>query len=207
MNEKQNKITNLVLWLTPTGVELAVYIFITFFTAILCSQDFVNSLFFVSGDFNPIRSGIGSINGLLEGIVGERVAGSLSLGIFWGTVGLVVNLLWWLGANFSTELNNDLVYSKYVHPKDINPRSQLRDFIIRTAIRTGVAVIAIVYTNFVLSQWLPRISSEYASVFEDWDYTSRWSVLIPVILSQILLLHIFVVLTRIILLRKQIFND
>ncbi len=207
MNEKQNKITNLVLWLTPTGVELAVYIFITFFTAILCSQDFVNSLFFVSGDFNPIRSGIGSINGLLEGIVGERVAGSLSLGIFWGTVGLVVNLLWWLGANFSTELNNDLVYSKYVHPKDINPRSQLRDFIIRTAIRTGVAVIAIVYTNFVLSQWLPRISSEYASVFEDWDYTSRWSVLIPVILSQVLLLHIFVVLTRIILLRKQIFND
>ncbi len=206
MESKQNNYINVILWLVPTGVELAVYIFITFFTIILCSQDFVSSLFFVTGDFNPIRSAIGSIDGLLEKFVGEKVAGSLSLGIFWGAVGLLVNLLWWLGANFSTELNNDLVFSKYVHPKDIDPKSQLRELIQKTIIRTSVAVLALLYVNYFISQGLPRISARYAKTFQEWSITGDWKSLLITAASEILMLHIFVVLFRIILLRKQVFD-
>lgn len=206
MNKTQNNITNVLLWLTPTVTEIAIYLFITFFTVVLSSQDFVNNLLFATGDFNPIREGIGSIDRLLERIVGEKVAGSLSLGIFWGLVGLIVNLLWWLGSNFSTELNNDLVFSKYVHPKDADPKSHLREFVEKAIIRTIVAVIGIVYINFVLSQWLPRITQRYNDVLNDFSIAKDWKLLIITIGAQVLMLHIFVVLTRIILLRKQVFD-
>jgi hypothetical protein len=210
MDDTQTKRQNLIyvlLWLVPTWTELAIYLFITFFTIFLCSQDFINSLLFASGDFNPMRAGIASIDGLLTHVVGERVAGSLSLAIFWGTIGLLVNVLWWLGSNFSTELNNDLVFSKYIHPKGSDPQSQLREFIERTAIRTVVAIIGIVYTNFIISQTLPRLTTRYANILKHWDFASKWQSLLLAVVIEILVLHGFVVLTRIILLRKQVFSS
>lgn len=207
MNDRKTNFQYVLMWLVPTGVELAVYIFITFFTIILCSQDIINNLLFASGDFNPIRAGIASIDSLLQHFLGEKVAGSLSLGIFWGTVGLVVNLLWWLGSNFSTELNNDLVFSKYVHPKDADTKTQLREFIEKTIIRTSVAVITLLYANFFISQGLPHIATRYADIISNWDLALQWWPMLVTILSEIIMLHIFVVLTRIILLRKQVFSS
>lgn len=207
MNDRKTNLQYMLLWLVPTGVEVAVYVFITFFTVILCSQDIINNLLFATGDFNPIRAGIASIDSLLQHFLGEKIAGSLSLGIFWGTVGLLVNLLWWLGSNFSTELNNDLVFSKYVHPKDADPKTQLREFIERTAIRTTVAVITLLYTNFFLSQGLPHIATRFADIIKNWDFGLQWWPMLVTIFTEILMLHVFVVLTRIILLRKQVFSS
>lgn len=207
MNNSENNFKYVLLWLVPTGVEIAVYFFITFFTIVLCSQDIINNVLFATGDFNPIRAGIASIDSLLQHILGEKVAGSLSLGIFWGAVGLIVNLLWWLGSNFSTELNNDLVFSKYVHPRDTDPKSQLREFTERTLIRTAVAVVAILYTNFVLSQGLPRIATRFADILKDWSFSTQLWPMVLTIFFEILMLHAFVVLARMILLRKQIFSS
>ncbi len=207
MNNSENNFKYVLLWLVPTGVEIAVYFFITFFTIILCSQDIINSLLFATGDFNPIRAGIASIDSLLQHILGEKAAGSLSLGIFWGAVGLIVNLLWWLGSNFSTELNNDLVFSKYIHPRDSDPKSQLREFIEKTLIRTAVAVLAILYTNFVLSQGLPRIATRFADILKDWSFSTQLWPMVVTIFFEILMLHVFVVLARMILLRKQVFSS
>ncbi len=207
MAERQNNLKYVLLWLIPTWTELIVYLFIVLFTALLCSQDFINSLFFSSGDFNPIRAGIASIDTLLRHFLGEKVAGGLSLGIFWGIIGLAVNLLWWLGNNFSTELNNDLVFSKYVHPKDADPNSQIRELIIRTIVRTVTAIIGLSYLNYVLSQGMPNITNRFASIFQNWSVVNQWQPLLTTIAYEVLMLHGFVVLTRIILLRKQILSS
>lgn len=207
MAERQNNLKFALIWLLPTWTELVVYLFIVLFTALLCSQDFINGLLFSTGDFNPIRAGIASIDGLLQHFLGEKVAGGLSLGFFWGIVGLAVNLLWWLGNNFSTELNNDLVFSRYVHPRDTDPNSQLRELIIRTAVRTVTAIIGLNYLNYVLSQGLPSITNRFADIFNNWSETSQWKTLAFTIFYEVIMLHGFVVLTRIILLRKQVFSS
>jgi hypothetical protein len=169
-------------------------------------MDIVRELLFVSGDFNPIRTAIASIDTLLQNFVGERIAGSLSLAIFWGIIGLIVNLIWWLGSNFSTELSNDLVFSKYVHPTNSDPKAHLREFFERTLIRTTVAIIAIVYTNYFLSQGLPRISATFSDVINNWSTNKDYVSVIVAFIAEIFMLHIFVILARLLLLRKQIFD-
>ncbi len=207
MNNFFERTRNVLIWLTPTGVEIAFYIFITFVTFVLSSFDLVKSALSVTGDFNPIRSGIGVVDGLLQHFVGEKVAGSLSLAIFWGLIGLAINVIWWLGSNFSTELNNDLVFSKYVHPKDTDPREQLQVFAIRTIIRTIVAISGIVYSNYFMSESLPRFTSKYAQVISDWSERQQYIAAASIILSQILMLHIFIVIARLLLLRKKAFDS
>lgn len=194
------------LWLLPSGIELAFYIFITAVTFVVSSMDIVRDLLFVTGDFNPIRSAIAFIDTLLQNFVGERIAGSLSLAIFWGIIGLIVNLIWWLGSNFSTELSNDLVFSKYVHPSNADPKSHLREFLQRTIIRTTVAIIAIVYTNYFLSQGLPRISATFADVINNWSTSKDYLSALVAIIAEIVMLHMFIILARLLLLRKQIFD-
>lgn len=206
MESTRKRIHLAILWILPSGIEIALYIFIAVVTLAASSMDVVRSLLFVSGDFNPIRSGIASVDALLQHFVGEKVAGSLSLGIFWAIVGLIVNVLWWIGSNFSTELSNDLVFSKYVHPRDTDPRAHLREFVQRTVIRTTVAIIAIVYINFYFSQGLPRVTANYADVINKWSTYKDIKTIIFTSLAQIVMLHVFVVLTRLILLRKQIFD-
>ncbi|MDQ5885634.1 MAG: hypothetical protein QG628_31 [Patescibacteria group bacterium] len=206
MDTTLNRFKLLGLWLLPSGIELAFYIFITAVTFVASSMDVVRDLLFVTGDFNPIRSAIAFIDTLLQNFVGERIAGSLSLAIFWGIIGLIVNLIWWLGSNFSTELSNDLVFSKYVHPSNSDPKSHLREFFQRTIIRTTVAIIAIVYTNYFLSQGLPRISATFADVINNWSATKDYLSAIVAIIAEIVMLHMFIVLARLLLLRKQIFD-
>lgn len=201
----QNKYIQMLLWLTPNYMELAIYLFIAILTLILSSQDIIRQNFLISGDFNPIHTAVNSIDLLLQRFVGEKVAGSLSLAIFWGLVGLAVNVLWWVGSNFSSELTNDLVFSKYVHPKDADPKSPLREFVEKTVFRTAAAVLAIVYTNLYLSDLLPRITTRMGFFIEDWSNNKHWGSLLLALFSQMFLLHIFTVLFKLILLKKQIF--
>lgn len=191
----------------PTAVQAVVYVMVVALTVFLSSQDFIDKILFATGDFNPIRSGIGSVDFLLTRLIGEKLSGSLSLAVFWGAVGLIVNLLWWLGSNFSSELNNNLVYSKYVHPKDVNAQAQLQDFIKRTAIRTSVAVIGLIYGNYVISSGLPGIAERFSDITGNWDIEANWASLALTIALELLMLHMVVVLTRVVLLRKKVIND
>lgn len=201
----QNKYVQMLLWLSPNLMELAIYFFIALFTLFISGQDFIKQNFVISGDFNPIQSGVNSVDYLLQRIVGEKVAGSLSLAVFWGLVGLAVNVIWWVGSNFSSELTNDLVFSKYVHPKDADPKSPLRDFLEKTAFRTGAAVLLIVYTNIYITDFLPRITTRFGFFIEDWANNQRWGSFFLAFFSQMFLLHIFTILVRLVLLKKQIF--
>lgn len=205
METSREKIKQAFLWLLPNGIEILFYIFITGATLILSGVDRLKDLLFVSGDFNPIRLAISGIDSLLQQVVGEKIAGSLSLAVFWALIGILVNLLWWLGSNVTTEINNDLAFSKYVHPQGVDPDSQIRDFMKRAALRTSVAVVGLLYFNYFVSTGLPQINSNFSTVIKNWSTTKDIQLLLTSILLEILLLHIFVVLSRVMLLRKRIF--
>lgn len=206
MNSTMYRIKQILLWILPSITEVFIYIFIALLTLLVSNADIVKNLLFVTEDFNPIRSSIATIDMLLQNLVGEKVAGSLSLAIFWGIVGLFVNLLWWLGSNFSTELSNDLVFSKYVHPEHSDPRAQLKDFIQRTFIRTSVFIVVVLFINFFVSQGLPRLSTRFADIIKNWqNYKDILGILYTIVL-EVFMLHIFVVLTRFLLLRKRVFD-
>lgn len=206
IEQKHTKAYLLFMWLIPSFLEFFIYLFLTLVSIFLSSQEFITKSLFIKGDFNPIRAGIGSIDVLLENLIGEKIAGSISLAIFWGLVGLSVNVLWWLGSNFSTELNNDLVFSKYVHPRDTNPTSQLREFITKTVFRTSVAFILIFYANYFLSYILPNLSYNYQTIFSRWSDKKNILALLITIAIQVFCLHIFTILTRFVLLKKQVFG-
>lgn len=204
-NKKQ--ILQIIVWLSPTWLELVLYLFIGLLTIFLSNLSIVNDFLFATGDFNPIRAGIDSVGFLLEKVVGERVAGSLSLAFFWGLVGLMVNVIWWVGSNFSTELNNDLVFSRYVHPKYYDPKSPLREFVRRTAVRTTTALVFIFYMNFFIREAIPHITTRFFQIISEWKQSPAIGSLLLYLILEMILLHIIVVLTRLILLRKQIFSS
>ena len=190
----------------PNGIEILIYIFITGATLILSGVDRLKDLLFVSGDFNPIRLGISGIDLLLTRLVGEKIAGTLSLAIFWALVGVVVNLIWWAGSNVTTEINEDLEFSKYVHPSGVDPQSQIQDYSKKIALRTAVAVIGLLYFNFFISAGLPYVNQRYSKVINSWSTNKDFKTLIIAVTIEILLLHVFVVLTRVMLLRKRVFS-
>jgi hypothetical protein len=143
---------------------------------------------------------------LLTRLVGEKLAGTLSLAIFWALVGVVVNLIWWAGSNVTTEINEDLEFSKYVHPSGVDPQSQIQDFSKKIALRTAVAVIGILYFNYFISTGLPNVNQSYSKVINNWSTNKDIKALLIAIATEILLLHVFVVLTRVMLLRKRVFS-
>ncbi len=206
MNTSRDNIKQAFFWLMPNGIEILIYIFITGATLILSGVDRLKDLLFVSGDFNPIRLGISGIDLLLTKLVGEKLAGTLSLAIFWALVGVVVNLIWWAGSNVTTEINEDLEFSKYVHPSGVDPQSQIQDFSKKIALRTAVAVIGLLYFNFFISTGLPHVNQSYSKVINSWSTNKDFKTLLIAIATEILLLHVFVVLTRVMLLRKRVFS-
>lgn len=205
-SQHRNRISAVITWFLPTWLELALYIFICLFTIFISNLGVVREILYASGDFNPVRAGIDILTNLLEHFVGERVAGSLSLAIFWGLVGLFVNAVWWVASNFSTELNNDLVFSNYVHPRNYDPKSQLHEFITRTIFRSAVALLFLFYINYALRSVLPHLTTHYHDVLSNWSVTRDIGGLLSSIGAQILMMHAFIVLTRLLLLKKQIFS-
>lgn len=206
MNTSRENIKQVIFWLMPNGIEILIYLFITGATLILSGVDRLKDLLFVSGDFNPIRLGISGIDILLTSLVGEKLAGTLSLAIFWALVGVVVNLIWWAGSNVTTEINEDLEFSKYVHPSGVDPQSQIHDFSKKIALRTAVAVIGLLYFNYFISTGLPHVNQSYSKVINNWSTNKDIKTLLIAIATEILLLHVFVVLTRVMLLRKRVFS-
>lgn len=207
METQKSKISQALIWFMPTWIELSLYIFISVVTLAISDLNFVKDFLFVSGDFNPFSLAINSISDLLTKVIGEKVAGSLSLAIFWGIIGLFINVVWWIFSNFSTELNNDLVFSGYMHPRGADPHSPLREFASKAAIRLSTTVVIIFYANYFFRQALPLIITRYRESINMWDMEHHYVSIISTLLFQILLLHVFVVLMRLLFLRKQIFSS
>lgn len=206
MNINKNRIIQALLWLLPTTIEVCLYIFICMITAVLSNIGVIKQFLYFTEDFHPFAAAVGSINQLLTQLVGERLAGSLSLAIFWGLVGVVINVLWIVIANFSTELNNDLVYSSYVHPRNTNPKSPLYEFITRSIFRFGVILMLIFFLNFTVRVVLPVVTTHFAVAITSWNTNKYYMGVIKSVIFEIITMHIIVILFRLLTLRKQLFN-
>lgn len=206
MNINKNRIMQACLWLLPTTLEVCIYIFICIITAVLSNIDMIKQFLYFTEDFHPFAAAVGSIDQLLTQLVGERLAGSLSLAIFWGLVGVVINILWVVFANFSTELNNDLVYTSYVHPRNTNPKSPLYEFITRSVFRFGVILMLIFFLNFSVRVVVPLVTTHFAIAITNWNSNKYYLGVFKSVILEIITMHIMVILFRLLTLRKQLFN-
>lgn len=205
----KNRILQTALWFLPTPTECVVYVFLCLATIFVSNSSAVQDFLYVGDNFqfHPIADATASINSLVERFVGERIAGSVSLAIFWGLIGLAVNVIWWVMSNFSTELNNDLVFSKYVHPKAFDPKQPLHDFVRRSLFRGAIGILAVFYLNFVFGHLSPHLTKYYAHILDSWGSSHNIWGLITAIVTQIITMHVLVVLTRFIVLRKRVFGS
>ncbi|MDB5164090.1 MAG: hypothetical protein JWS12_708 [Candidatus Saccharibacteria bacterium] len=195
-----------LLWAVPTGLEVFVYIFVAIVTVTVCNLSFFKQSLFIPNNLNPYNSTLDSINQLVQKIFGERIAGSLSLGIFWGLVGMIVYVIIWLLQNFSTELNNDLAMTKYIVPRGGDPESPIRSFLSLSLFRFMILLLFIFYVNLVFRALLPRWLQHYQGLTHNWPHSRyMWGAVFSMI-GQIITLHGFVVFTRLLFLRKRIFG-
>jgi hypothetical protein len=206
MPSYKERIIQATLWLLPTSVELVVYLFLSIVTLSLSNSSTLRELFFISPDFDLISAVLQSISDLVQLAVGDQLAAPLSLAIFWALVGMVVYIFIWVGGNFSTELSNDLALTKYIHPRGVDPRSPLRDLISKTIFRFVMVIILIFYTNITTRVLIPLWISRYRIVLEEWPRHLRMRTVIMTLLGQMLTLHLFIVITRLIFLKKRVID-
>ena len=207
MNINKDRIIKACLWLLPTTIEFSLYIFVCLLTAIVSNIAVIKKFLYFTDDFHPISAAVGSIDQLLTQLIGERLAGSMSLAIFWGLVGVGINIIWVVAVNFSTELNNDLVYSTYVHPRHTNPRSPLYQFITRSIFRFGVIFTLIFFLNYAVQVVLPVVTTHYSIAITSWTNNIYYASVLLSIIFEMATLHVIVILFRLLTLRKQLFSS
>lgn len=207
MSPAKTRLIQTTLWLLPTWIELFVYVAVVGATLFVSNSVSLARWLFVPQNFSLIGSITGSIDELLQRLVGERIAASLSLAIFWGLVGMLVYVIIWLISNFSTELNNDLILSKYVHPRAANLESPIKQFFSKFLFRTAIVFVMIFYINLMVRVFLPLITAEFNIVLTEWPKHKSIRTLIICLLAELILLHGFVVLTRLLTLRKRVFSS
>ncbi len=207
MTPKQERIYQTILWLLPTGAEIVVYFSLSVATMALSSQAFLKNWLYIPEDYNFLKTMLHSIDSFLPRILGERIGGSLSLGVFWGFIGMLVYLAIWLFMNFSTELNNELVLSKYVHPRNTAPQPHLGQFIAKLIFRIFVVLLSVFYINVLISSLLPFFGSKYRAVTMEWPRQNYMVfTLLFTLMGQMLAFHIITVLVRLLVLRKRVFD-
>ena len=191
-------------WLAPTASELVWYLFLSGLTLVLSSLAFFRTFVYAPSEFTLKELTLGTVSGLLERYVGNQITRSGVVIIFWGMVGLLVYMSIWLLMNFSDELGNDLAITKYIHPRNVDTSSPLRDFLSKTFFRVAVFIFLLFYLNFFLSILLPTSIVFYRSAVSNWPQL-RCFIDGGIGLSiQLIALHIFTVLIRLLFLRKQV---
>lgn len=195
-----------VLWVLPTPLEIFIYVFITAVAFALSNVSFIRDVLFAPSDFNLQTAVLGSINDLLQRLVGERIAASLSLAFFWGLVGMLVYVVLWLGQNFSTEFSNDLAMTKYVHPRGADPASPLRNFISLTMFRIVIFIIFVFYINLCIRVLVPLWLTQFRDVIQNWPKSEYFLDAAMAAAGQIVMLHGTVVFARLLFLRKRLFT-
>ncbi len=206
MTPRQERILQSLFWMLPTWPELIVYLFLSLCTFALSSQAFLKSWLYVPKDYSFFAEILRSIDTLLPKLLGERIGSSLPLGVFWGAIGMVVYVMIWIFSNFSTELNNELVLSKYVHPRNIRPQPHVRQFITKTIFRIFIGILFILYANICFRVLFPLWASYYQQVIANWGSQHLYNMFIWSLLGQMLTLHGFTIFTRLFLLRKRVFD-
>lgn len=205
MLESLHKHKALVLWLLPSWGEFFSQGAIAILTAILANLSFINSSLSVPSDFHAGLLTANAINALLNKVLGQQVSASLASGVFFALVGLFIYVIFWLLANFSSEVGNDISVTGYVHPKGVDTQSPLRNFVSRTAFRASAALLLTFYVGLILTTLLLAWIFRYQQVVAFWPNINHLINGVLTIIAQTFALHIFIVLIRMVLLKKRLF--
>ena len=203
--KNQNTITSFFSWLLPTATELVAIIGFVIATLTVSNISFFSDFIFLPRDFHIKNQILDSINNLLVQVVGVNVARSAVVAIFWAFVGLLVYAAIWVILNFSDELGNDLAITKYVHPRNVDTQSPLRNFLSRISFQAGMLFVLIFYANMVVSVLLPYCAGLFRTTIRDWPTLQGFQYAILGFVTEMLVLHFLVILIRAFLLRKRVF--
>lgn len=206
MEDKRSRLIEVTRWFWPSWSDTLVYVAISLLTLALSGLSFIHQILYAQENIDIIDAVLGSISTLVERTIGFTMASSGSVAFFWALVGFVIYIIIWLGINFSTELDNDLAITKYVHPRNVDLHSPLRDLISRTIFRVVVFVVLLFYINLFLAVLLPHFNNIFRSTISAWPHPAVLWRGASGIIEQVIAMHILVTLFRLLLLRKKVFD-
>ncbi len=196
----------LLLWLVPTVAEFAFYILITLLTVVIINTDFIRHYLLIPANFSLQTALLGSIEKSLARLVGDQMSATIITTAFWALIGIIVYVILKLFGNFSSELGNDLVITRYMHPRGADTYSPLKSFVLRILFHVFMAVLFVLYINFFIGQMVPFFSTTLATLPSRWSDSSYLFTLGKVALIELVALHVFVILSRLLVLRKRVFG-
>jgi hypothetical protein len=203
---RKSKIQQILLWLVPSSTEMIVFSSFVVLTIIASNASFLREFLYTPKDFNAIELVLTSINDLLQRFVGDTITSSGVVAIFWALVGLLVYLIIWVAMNFSTELDNDLAMTRYVHPAGVDTKQPLRSLVAKTIFRAGAIVVLVFYINVVVIALMPYFGGLFYEAGLVWFGTESLKLVVQGSVLMIISLHFFAVLVRAVVLRKRIFD-
>lgn len=206
MPNKKDRLRSVVGWLTPSVSELVIYLFVAISTLFISNVSFVRDFIFAPSDFSLWTVILDSINSLLDRFVGEGTARTVVVIVFWALVGLLVYAVIWVLSNFSDELGNDLALTKYVHPRNVDTSSPLRDFISRTLFRIAIFVLLVFYAVIFWQALLPFCMDQFRQALGAWPTLESFKAALIGVAVQVITLHVFIVFARLLFLKKRIFD-
>lgn len=193
-------------WLLPTWFELLLYSTIAAITATVSSIKLEEQFPYLNIGFDIKQPVLDYINAILENILGTEIAATLATGVFWGLVGVLVYIIFWLISNFSAEVTNDLAIRKYVHPEGTDPNYSIKALVERSFFRLVCVIVLVFYLNTVTQVFYPWWTEAYAGLAKDWTNGMAIRAAVLMLLLQIFSLHAIAVLSRLTLLRKRVFG-
>lgn len=191
-------------WLLPSWSEIIIYLCLALAFFISSNVEIIKTYLSVPSDFYFNTVIINAINDILQRILGREISAALSSGLFFALAGLIIYSAAWLFANFSTEFRNDLAVTKYIHPANVDTKSEIRDFVSKTIFRISVVLILISYIGLVTSRLLPYWTEVYQSSAKTWPSLESAGQALVALFAQVISIHFFVILLRLIFLKKRL---
>ncbi|HSX44801.1 MAG TPA: hypothetical protein VLF39_01655 [Candidatus Saccharimonadales bacterium] len=202
----RNKLLAIVSWLLPSGSGVIIYFLTSVLTLSLSNANYFRSFFDLPQNFHFKNALLDSINNLVQRFVGDHIARSAIVALFWALVGLLVYMVIWVMINYSDEIGNDLAVTKYMHPRNSDTRSPLRGLIVRIAFQVIALIILIIYLNMVINVIIPRIGNLYRQSIHQWPSLQSVGHGSLGLLCEFVALHLIILLARLLTLRKRIFG-
>lgn len=125
--------------------------------------------------------------------------------ILWASVGAVVYLLLWVGANIYVALRNDLVIGTRF--TNVGTHGRLKFWIetaSRALVQLGAVLLIALLTVVVVQVWYPVSVALFDTWIGSWNIVSYWAMLAVALLGWLVTCHLYVILVRLALLRTRI---
>ena len=206
MHTDKNPAKQALRWLLPTVLEVSIYLLIALLTMLLSNIGLLQDMFLMPKNSSISTAVLSSSENLLAGLVGPQAAATLITAIFWGAIGMGVYVFIWLFKNFSTELSNDLSISRYIHPRGSDTYLPLKSLFLRLVFQFFIGFLAFLYISATIKIILPLITSKYQAVAGNWTDPKLTIEATSALIMEILVLHVFTILLRLLLLKKRVFG-